>query len=360
MIVCLTALVLLPYCRAGMKFGTTGKNDVIAMMKQVVDWQLDHPRYRDTDWQNGPFYAGIMEFYRVAKDQRYLDIVVKMGEKNDWNPGNRLRLADDQCIGQTYIEVYLMKHDPRMLGPIQDAFDGMMAAPQKGREEWYWCDALFMAPPVLARLATATGRQAYLDFMNAMWWDATDYLYDPQEQLYFRDERFFSMKEANGQKVFWSRGNGWVLAGLCRVLDYMPRDYPHRERYLALFRQMAAKIGSLQQDDGFWRTSLLDPRSYPAGESSGTAFFTYAMAWGINHGLLPRATYMPIVARGWGALCGAIDDEGKLGWVQQVGDRPNQVQKKNAEPYGTGAFLLAGSEMARLLETEHFHSGGLR
>lgn len=333
------------------------RDEVIAIMRQVAAWQLAHPRHRDTDWHNGPLFAGILELYKVTKDQKYLETLINMGERNQWRPGKHHRSADDHCIGQTFIELYVIKKDPRMLGPIRHTFDRIMAASRKGSEEWWWCDALFMAPPVLAKLATATNKQEYLDFMNTMWWDATDHLYDSTEHLYFRDERFFSMREKNGKKVFWSRGNGWVLAGLCCVLQHMPKDYPHRERYVALFNQMATKIASLQQDDGFWRASLLDPDSYPVGESSGTGFFTYSIAWGINQGLLSREKYMPVVEKGWSALCGAVDDEGKMGWVQQVGDRPKQVKKEDSETYGTGALLLAGCELVRLLQTEQGAEG---
>ncbi|NQT27237.1 glycoside hydrolase family 88 protein [candidate division KSB1 bacterium] len=326
--------------------------EVVAIMKKVADWQLAHPRHEDTEWHNGAMYAGIMELYKSTKDSKYLDVLLEMGERNEWRPGKRLRHADDHCIGQTYIELYLIEKDSRKIIAIQNTFDEIMDAPKDGRKDWWWCDALFMAPPALARLATATGEQKYLDFMNTMWWDTTDYLYDSKEHLYFRDERFFSMLEKNGRKVFWSRGNGWVLAGLCRVLQYMPDDYTHRERYVSLFKQMSAKVASLQQDDGFWRASLLNPDLYPAGESSGTGFFTYALTWGINQDLLSKKKYLPVVQNGWSALVSAVDNSGKLCWVQQVGDQPTQLRREDTETYGTGAFLLAGCEMIRFLKIE--------
>ena len=333
------------------------RDEVVAIMKQVASWQLAHPRHKDTDWHNGPLFAGILELYKVTNDQTYLETLVRMGEKNQWCPGKRPRHADDHCIGQTYIELYLLKQELRMISAIRQTFDHIMATPKKGREDWWWCDALFMAPPTLVRLTAATGDQKYLDFMNAMWWDATDHLYDSEEHLYYRDKRFFSKREKNNKKVFWSRGNGWVLAGLCRVLQHMPKEYPHRERYVALFKQMTTRIASLQQKDGFWRASLLDPNSYPGGESSGTGFFTYAFAWGINQGLLPREKYLPVAEKGWIALCGAVEGNGKLGWVQQVGDQPQRLRREDSETYGTGAFLLAGCEMARLLKTEQGAEG---
>lgn len=331
----------------------TIQDDIITIMRKAADWQLAHPVHKDTQWQNGALYAGLLETYRVTGDSRYLETLMAVGKRNRWSPGSRLRHADDQCIGQTYLELYLInKKNPEMISAIRKTFDTIMATPKKDREDWWWCDALFMAPPALARLATATGEQKYLDFMNTMWWDTTGHLYDPEDHLFFRDKRFFTKREKNGQKVFWSRGNGWVLAGLGRVLQYLPKDYPARERYVSLFQQMSAKIAALQQDDGFWRTSLLDPDSYPGGESSGTGFLTYALAWGVNHKLLSREKYLPVIQKGWNALVSAVEDSGKLGWVQPVGDQPQSVKREDSETYGTGAFLLAGSEMGRIFSIE--------
>ncbi len=157
------------------------------------------------------------------------------------------------------------------------------------------------------------------------------------------------MREQNGQKVFWSRGNGWVIAGLVRVLEHLPHDYPNFQRYLDLFLEMSETISSIQQTDGFWKVSLLDPESFPGGETSGSALFCYALAWGINHGYLPEDRYLPIVLKSWKALSGAVNTSGKLGWVQPMGVDPQLTQYKYTDVFGVGAFLLAGSEVVRLL-----------
>jgi rhamnogalacturonyl hydrolase YesR len=205
-----------------------------------------------------------------------------------------------------------------------------------------------MSPPALVQASKATKDRRYLDFMNRMWWKTTDYLYDKDEHLYYRDSRFFDQRGPNGKKIFWSRGNGWVLAGLARVLQEMPADYEERPRYVALFREMAPKVASLQQSDGYWRSNLLDPEALPLPETSGTAFYVYGLAWGVNHGLLDRAAYEPAIERGWAALVRALHPDGKLGWVQRIGDQPGDTTAEGTEIYGVGALLLAGSEVHRL------------
>jgi rhamnogalacturonyl hydrolase YesR len=216
--------------------------------------------------------------------------------------------------------------------------------------EWAWCDALFMGPTALAYLSAVTDERKYLDIAVALWWKTTDYLYDKTEHLYFRDGSFLDKKEKNGKKVFWSRGNGWVFAGLARVLENMPKNYPGRRRFENLFKEMAAKIASLQQPDGSWHASLLDPESYPIKEMSGTGFYTYGLTWGLNNKLLDKNTYWPIVDKAWAALNGAIHPDGMLGYVQPIGAAPGAVDENSTEIYGVGAFLLAGSEIYKYVK----------
>ncbi len=328
---------------------------IVELMKRACDWQLaalasEHTGTHDTDngWVRAAFFDGVMALIQTTHDPRYYDAMVRIGQENHWQPASRFRFADDLAIGQLYTELDLLKPEPIMIGPFQQRIDQIMAQPMAGKDDWYWCDSLFMAPPGLARLAAATGQRKYLDFMDRQWWSAVGFLYDRDEHLFFRDKSYFDKREKNGQKVFWSRGNGWVLAGIARILQYMPKDYPSRDKYVQLFTDMSKRIASLQQPDGFWRVSLLDPDEYPGGETSGTAMFCYAMAWGINQGILGQREYRPVVDRAWKALCGAVDSTGKVGWVQTVGKAPAAVKQSDTAEYGVGAFLLAGSEVVKM------------
>ena len=341
---------------------------VLNAMQRVADWQLAHSSTNPaTGWIQAVQDAGMMALAGISGDPQYRDAMLAMGQTNDWQPGSRFYDADFHCIGQTYAELYLLYRDNRMIGPMQERFDGILAKPTevqsleftrpeiRARENWSWCDALFMGPPVWVRLYAATGDSRYLDFAVTNWWRTTDYLYDKDEHLYFRDSTFFKKHEANGQKVFWSRGNGWVMAGLVRVLQYLPMNHPDRPRFEQLFKDMAGKVLSCQQSDGFWRSSLLDPESYPAKETSGTGLFTYALAWGVNQGLLDREKFKPAVEKAWTALIGSVNLDGKLTHVQPVGSTPKKFNDDSTAPFGVGAFLLAGSEVYRsavLEETE--------
>ncbi len=336
---------------------------VIDVMTAAADWQLAHPSEHPTyDWTQAPFFIGLNEFAPLSRDpQKYLSAVRKNGEENRWRPGLRPLCADDHAITQSYFALHRVTHEAAIIEPSIRLFDQVVRYPfdeslefddwEKTWRQWTWCDALFMSPPALAMAFRETGDRRYLDFMNKMWWKTTDFLYDKEEHLYFRDSRFFSQRAPNGRKIFWSRGNGWVLAGLARVLREMPADYPERPRYERLFRDMSARIATLQQPDGYWRVSLLDPRSLPLPETSGTAFYLYALASGVNQGLIDRATYEPVIARGWSALVKAMHPDGMLGYVQRIGDQPGDTSPDGTEIYGTGALLLAGCEIHRLVDS---------
>jgi unsaturated rhamnogalacturonyl hydrolase len=342
------------------------KAAVTAAMKRVAAWQVDSIkrhgwRHTEDDWTNGTLYTGLMAYARFSGDPTYRDFLrTAVGEKLNWQiTKDSLRyFADFYCVGQLYAELYLLDKQPQMIKDLQQLADTLLARPHTeslawvnkiNRREWAWCDALFMGPPTLALLAKATGNTRYLDLGNKLWWKSTAYLYDKEEHLFYRDSRFFDKREANGQKVFWSRGNGWVMGGMVRLLNNMPANYPDRPKYLKLFKEMAVKIKTLQQSDGSWRTSLLDPAAYPSKETSGTAFYCYALAWGINQKVLDAKTYLPIVWKAWHALTSSITDTGMLGHVQPIGNKAKaEIKADDTEVYAVGGFLLAGTELMKL------------
>lgn len=325
---------------------------ITSQMRKVCDWQLANPvsfnAKNENDWARAAFYAGVMSTYTTLNDEKYLNAATNWSESFNWMLANRLRHADDHAKGQTYLEIYAIRKDPRMIADIRSTFDSLIADPRPGREDWWWCDALFMAPPVLAKLAAATGDPRYLEFMHTMFWDTHAFLYDREEHLFYRDKSYFEKRTPSGKKTFWSRGNGWVMGGTVRVLQVLPKDNPYYQKYVDLFREMAAKVKSIQGADGLWRPSLLDANEVPHPETSGSAFFCYALAWGINNGILDKNEYLPVVRKAWAGLNQHVTSEGRLQWVQPIGASPDSVTADNYQEYGSGAFLLAGSEMYKM------------
>lgn len=326
--------------------------------KKVWEWVRSNPTtYALTEWMLAPLYQGVLDYAELSGDPEAANWLRIVGGEMGWKMGPRKGMADDVAVGLAFLRLYEKDRDPAQLAPVKAWNDGFLAFPHTRslewkdgvhNEDWAWCDALFMGPPVLAKLSQVTGDPKYLAAMDRLWWRSSDYLYDSKEHLYFRDSRYFQPREANGQKVFWSRGNGWVLAGLANVLRVMPKDYASRPRFEGQFKEMAARIAGLQTADGTWHASLLDPASYPQKETSGTSFYVYALAWGINSGLLDRATYEPVVQKGFAALSQAVDLNGKLGWVQPIGQDPRAVRAWDTDYYGVGGFLMAATQVQQL------------
>jgi rhamnogalacturonyl hydrolase YesR len=302
----------------------------------------------DSDWINAVFYVGLIAAYEVTLETSLLDAVRAWGARNGWDLFASRKgptFADNQCCAQAYLDLDLLEGTDAgapLIAKAQAVFDGMVKSPVAGRQLWYWCDALFMAPGAFVRMGVATGDAKYVSFVDPAWWDAEGFLRDPSTGLFWRDQTFF------GTKTFWSRGNGWVFAGTARVLQYLPAGDARYGDYAHLLQSMAATLAPLQGADGLWRADLLDPQAFPNPETSGSALMAFALAWGIEQGVLDRATYLPVVQKAWNGLVGAVDAQGRLGWVQPSGIAPAAAQSSDSAPYGVGAFLLAGSEVAKL------------
>lgn len=334
---------------------------VLGQMEKVASWQWRYIRERGwnhapTDWTNGAMYAGMMSLAKVTSNPFFINRLVQVGKENDWNTGPDRFFADEYCVGQLYAQLNTVFKDPVMTDRFRKLADSIAAQPHSEslewkngihHREWAWCDALFMGPPALACLSTSTGDARYLETADKLWWKTTDYLYNKQDSLYYRDGSYIGKKEKNGANVYWSRGNGWVMGGLVRVMENMPQGYAGKARFVELYKQMAYKIAALQTPDGTWHASLLDPASYPAKETSGTGFYVYALMWGVNNGLLPEKEFLPVIQKGWEALTGCVHPNGKLGFVQEIGAAPGKTTTDDTEVYGVGAFLLAGSEMIK-------------
>jgi rhamnogalacturonyl hydrolase YesR/lysophospholipase L1-like esterase len=321
---------------------------------QESQWPDSHTYWA---WTNATLYVGIAEWAKLSGDQTYWDFLLTIGKKNQWKPGPNIYFADDICVIQVYQQLYEYYRDEAMLRPSVEALAQIIENPKTGslsyyakdsHARWCWCDALFMAPTALARVGKSLGNRSYFDFLDREFWTTCDSLYCSQEKLFFRDTRYKTMQEKNGEKIFWGRGNGWVIGGLTVILDHLPEDYPSRPRFIHLYREMMERIAGLQDAQGFWHPSLLDISAYPTPETSASGFFTYGLLWGINRGYLDRETYLPKAQKAWEALCTAVQEDGTLGFVQTIGSDPKTVSAGDTDVYGVGAFLLAGCEIYKL------------
>ena len=238
----LILISLLAACLTALAEQAFTKADLRQSMRRVADWQLAHigaSPHGELNWVNATFYLGLTRWAEIAEmengDTSYFQWLRRLGARNYWQVDQRMYHADDVCIAQTYLDLYAKYGDEAMRIPTVARTEWVMEHPSSGSfdldyadastlERWTWCDALFMAPPVYARLYARTGDKKYIRFMDKEYKETYKHLFDPEEHLFYRDHRYIGQQEANGEKVFWSRGNGWVVGGLVEILRVLPAD----------------------------------------------------------------------------------------------------------------------------------------
>lgn len=358
-------LILFLFGFWGLQAGDITTKKIQSSIEKAAQWQTDNPcRYGDLEWHVAPFYTAMTDLYEVTGKEKYLEYVKAIGEKNNWKINTRPYHADDHAVGLAYLKLAEHYGDTAMMSAVKNEFDWILTnLPKKyilgdngvvrktyNRHRWNWCDALYMAPPVWAALGAATDNDVYFEFMIEEWKQSHEWYWCDEEDLYFHDRRDIAKVSPGGQRVFWARGDGWVHAGLVEVLQYLPEDHPEREFFVDVFTKMSAKLLKIQKDNGTWAPSLLDPLHPAQDDISGSVFFVYGLAWGINNGLLDAQTYGDAVTRGWSALCERQDKDGRLKNVQPVGGFPVAFDADNTEIFAVGGFISAGAEMIRMIE----------
>lgn len=339
-------------------------------------WQANNPAEVRAFWDNAAYQTGNMEVYKLLQDQKMLDYSLRWAEHNQWmgatepdaakwkykNYGegqDYVLFGDWQICFQTYIDLFYLGPEEKKIYRAIEVMN--YEADSEAHDYWWWADALYMVMPVMTKMYRLTGDVKYLNklYENILYSDSI--MLDKETNLYFRDGKYVypKHKTANGKKDFWARGDGWVLAGLAKVLDDMPETYVRQPFFVEKFVKLAQAVKDLQQPEGHWTRSMMDPAQAPGYETSGTAFFCYGLLWGVNHGYLPKKEYLPTIQKAWNYLVTiALQEDGKVGYVQPIGERaiPGQTVDANSQAnFGVGAFLLAACEYARHLKSKQLH-----
>lgn len=347
--------------------------DVRALIDRVnTHWQKTHPAGQGSFWHVAAYHTGNIEAWKLTGDPRYLAYSEAWAEHNEWKGAksddrtawrydygetdDHVLFGDWQICFQTYADLYQVLPDDRRIARAREVMEYEMSTP--ANDYWWWADGLYMVMPVMTKLYRITDNTRYLDKLFEYYQYADSVMYDSGARLYYRDARYVypGHRSANGSKDFWARGNGWVFAGLAKVLQDVPADWRHRPYFEAKFRAMAEALAASIRPGGYWSRSILDEEHAPGCETSGTAFFTYGFLWGINNGYLDADQYLPVALAGWRYLRDtAVQRDGSVGYVQPIGDRaiPGQViGAGSTADFGVGAFLLAACEYVRRLERD--------
>ena len=235
-----------------------------------------------------------LEFFKITNDKRYYD------------------------LGMPYADSQWILPD--------DATDEQKIYANKGLS-WQtrmWIDDMFMITIIQSQAYNVTGKQEYIDRAA-------------KEMVVYLD----SLQRSNGLfyhapdvPFFWSRGNGWMAAGMTELLRILPENNPDRPRILQGYHKMMESLKSFQSEKGLWNQLIDHPDFWT--ETSGSAMFTYAMITGVKRGWLKEDEYGPVARKAWMALVPYINADGDVTEVC-VG-----TNKKNDKQYYYDRPRIAG------------------
>lgn len=324
---------------------------ILNIVDKVISWQEKNPSYINDGkygWGPATYYIGLMELYKVVKIESVKNSCLKWAEGADWKLKRKTTNADNHAAGQVYFELYKYNKNSQYIIDTQAYVDPLFdeIIDRQGKEIWWWIDALFMSPPLLAKFGEEKNAN-YYNLLDSLWWDAFENLYDEQYNLVYRDSRYFNSLNKNSKKIFWSRGQGWCLGGLVGVLKSLPQNHPLRGKYEEILIEMSNSLRGYQNIHGLWYPNIIDSEIFPDKEISGSSLIIYAMAYGYNNEILDES-YRDTITKGWNGLVDTVKPSGSLSWVQSSNAEPAKVFEDETHMYGTGGFLLAASEILKM------------
>lgn len=347
--------------------------DILVQMEKVNDWFMKrHPdptvksfgkgKYRTSNlWTRSVYYEGLLALYGICPKKAYYDYTLQWCQFHEWTPrnGSQDHDADNYCCSQIYIDMYRLAPSSEKLAQVISNCNMYLNTPDNS--DWWWIDAIQMGMPVFAKLGKTTGNEAYWDKAHQMYMYTRDSfdggMWNAKDGLWWRDMDFNPpYKTPQGKQCYWSRGNGWVVAALCRVMDELPEDHLYYKQYKQDLLDMLKSLKGRVREDGTWNCSLDDPEDFGGMEVTGTSLFVYGMAWAVRHGYVKAEEYMPVITKAWNSMIknAVHQDDGMLGFQQGTGKEPKESQPTlydkipDFDDFGIGCFLLCGSEVYKL------------
>ncbi len=329
---------------------------VVSAIETVNNYWIAHNTPGNADWTEATYFTGDLAAYDATGQANYLSFAQSWATQNSYSlcssacgegpGGNTTTNPDYQAAGQPYLRLYQLSNNSADLTGITESISGMVNSTVD--IEWTEPDYVNMSMPDFVALGSINNNTNYYTRMYALYSYAKGPqgagLYDAATGLWWEDSTYVNTS------TFWSRGNGWAFAAHAKVLSVLPQSDPHYAEYLSTFLSMAQARAARQQPGGYWNSDL-GGTDYAGPESSGTSFFVYGFAWGLNNGILGQATYLPVVENAWNFLANtAIQPSGLLGYVQPIGGAPGPTTVTTTADFGVGAFLLAARQMQLLVK----------
>lgn len=212
-------------------------------------------------------------------------------------------------------------------------------------DQTIWADDLYMSVPFLARMGKLSGDDKYFDDAIKQVLQFDEYLWENNTGLYYHS--WYSDNKENSI-AHWGRANGWVAMAQVELLKSLPADHPKRQVIVDNLIKQLINVSKYQNVSGLWHQLLNKETSFL--ETSGTAMFTYAIAYAVNNDILPDR-YISVAVLGLEGILSQTDNHrvnsismgtgiaNDLSYYETRATRTNNV--------GFGAVLLAGLEILK-------------
>lgn len=261
--------------------------------------------------------------------------------KGVWNDG-----------AQTAALIKVYKEDPRddymdYMNQVADYFFNFdnNEAQKPGNKN---IDQIYTKGVFMARMGKLTGEAKYFDYCVGEVLKMDSLFYDPLTGLY--DQYYYAKLDVTN-RIKWLRGSGWAAIAMVNILSELPRDHPGYDKVLQVFEKMVIGISAYQTKSGLWR-HLVD-RQDCFEETSGSTYMVYAIAKGINNGVLDPL-YRDVAMAGWQGILSMQDKDGNIKNVTigvSSSTSPSyyyssSFDEENKHFYGP--LFLAGAEMIKL------------
>lgn len=294
--------------------GTTGKSQGLAAdpwFARVVELADDSVKRYDPAklkwmWGEALYTYALNLLDEALGEDRYLAYICDYLDAHI-NKGYRVDQSDTMAPGLTAYAAYLRTGDKRYKAVVDRVVDYLMNSERvldhmpnhlgsslegKFYPKSVWVDSVMMYGVFSGWYGSTAGDATIYDFASRQPALFAKYLQDPQDKLFYHCYWTRRQHTYPKRKIFWGRGNGWVIAGLPLAIDHFARDSEERQDAVRILRETSEALLPYQREDGFYETVFNRPGKTYA-ESSATALIASGWMQGVADGYLDERFLEP-------------------------------------------------------------------
>lgn len=248
-----------------------------------------------------------------------------------------------------------IKYEPRLIGDAVNHHGSSLIG--KFYPKSIWVDSLMMFSVFPAIYASENGDKELLDIAARQPSLYAKYMMDKDDNLWYHSYWFKFATHYPKNKVYWGRGNAWVISALPKILDRIG-GHPERQNILEILEKTSAALLKCQRKDGAFDTVLQKPgKTYR--ELSATALIADGWLHSVRTGYLPES-YLEPALKAYKAVDDAIIINEKGVFMPEISAPTSPLPpfpylvykitpKAKNLAYGVAAYIWAAIEYDKLM-----------